>query len=157
MKNLKRIILFAIAVLALVLSSFSCSDEKEEEIVNAKEFIKFKYNEKSHSYEPELLSSLNINLMGSEGRDDTYKKVSLWLPLNPTVGSHPVVYNLKEMETTYQATFSYNSEFNNANAKSGTITITKVNADEIEGTFTFSGTQNDKTFTVTEGSFKVER
>ncbi|RZJ42601.1 MAG: hypothetical protein EOO19_13405 [Chryseobacterium sp.] len=139
-------------------SSCSSDDSKDEnETETETGFIKFKYNEKSYSYESSFISSLNINVSGSEGMDNTYKRVALWLPSNVKVGSHPVVFDLQNLETTYQASFDFNSEFNNASATSGTINITKVSADRIEGTFNFSGTQNDKPFSVTEGSFSVEK
>jgi hypothetical protein len=158
MKNLKRIMFFAIAIFTLAMST-SCSsdDSKDDENENpTTDFIKFKYKEKEYTYESEFTSSESINISGMEGIDDTYKKVSLWLPLNATVGTHNVVFDSSDLTTTYQANFSFMPEFNNANATSGTITITKV-TERIEGTFNFSGTQGDKTFTVTEGSFSVER
>jgi len=158
MKNLKRIMFFAIAIFTLAMST-SCSsdDSKDDENENpTTDFIKFKYKEKEYTYESEFTSSEAINISGTEGIDDTYKKVTLWLPLNATVGTHNVVFDSSDLTTTYQANFSFMPEFNNANATSGTITITKV-TERIEGTFNFSGTQGDKTFTVTEGSFSVER
>ena len=75
--------------------------------------------------------------------------------MNVTKGSHDIVYDLSNMETTYQASFSFLPAINNANAKSGKINITAVDDEKIEGTFTFSGTSGDQTFTVTEGSFRV--
>jgi len=158
MKDLKKIMFFAITIFTLAMST-SCSsdDSKEDENENAEtDFIKFKYKDKEYKYEASFSSSEAINISGFEGIDNTYKNITLWLPLNATVGTHNVVFDSSNLTTTYQANFSFMPEFNNANATSGTITITKV-TERIEGTFNFSGTQGDKTFTVTEGSFSVER
>lgn len=95
--------------------------------------------------------------MGDEGIDNTYKKISLWTPLNVTTGIHPVVFDLSNLETTYQVSFGFMPEFSNADATSGTINITIANSEKIEGTFNFSGTSNGETFTVTEGSFSILR
>lgn len=159
MKNLKKIMFLAFAVFSLTLSS-SCSSEdssKDSDDQEAAEgFIKYKYNGVAYTFEdPALLTSGSINIMGDSGMDDTYKKISLWAPSSITTGSHPIVYDLEHMETTYQATFSFMPNVNNRSATSGTINITVNNSEKIEGTFNFSGTNGEGTFTVTEGSFRV--
>ncbi|WP_125718246.1 DUF6252 family protein [Flavobacterium ustbae] len=156
MKNLKKILFFAIAVFALVLSS-SCSSNDSEESLPQNDFVKFKYEGKNYSFEPAILISNSMNIMVSEGIDDTYKKLSLWLPLNAEVGSHPVVYDLSNLTTTYRITFSFMPEFNNVDVKSGTINITVNNDKKIEGTFNFSDTKNEKKYEVTDGSFSISK
>ena len=159
MKVLKRIVFLAIAVFSLTLSSSCSSDSSDGDSVGSAEgFIKYKYNGVMYTFEdPALITSLNTNIMGNSGIDDTYKKISLWTPLNITTGSHPIVYDLSNIETTYQATFSFMPSVNNRNATSGTINITVNNSERIEGTFNFSGTNGGETFTVTDGSFRVEK
>ena len=160
MKDLKKIMFFAIAIFTLAMST-SCSSDDSKDDENddqpTTDFIQFKYKESDYTYESSLSSSGNINISGSTGIDDTYQKVTLWLPLNPTVGSHNVVFDSLNLTTTYQASFSFKPELTNASATSGTINITKLTANRIEGTFSFSGTQGDQTFTVTQGRFSVER
>ncbi|MCV2485458.1 DUF6252 family protein [Flavobacterium sp. SH_e] len=158
MKILKKIMFLSFAISALVLSSCS-SDNSSDDTENPSSqegFMKFKYNEKVYNFsEPALITSASVNIMGSSGIDDTYKKISLWMPLNITTGSHPIVYDLSNLTTTYQATFSFMPEINNSNATSGTINITANDDKKIEGTFSFSGTSKGETFTVTEGSFRI--
>lgn len=159
MKIFKKIMFLSFAICAMVLSSCSSNDSDDEGTPDdQEEFIKFTYNGTVYNFEAGVMSSLNMNIMGSTGIDNTYKKISLWTPLNVTKGSHDIVYDLSNMETTYQASFSFLPAINNANAKSGKINITAVDDKKIEGTFTFSGTTSgEQTFTVTEGSFRVLR
>jgi len=158
MKTLKKFMFLAVAVFALALSSSCSSDNSSDDTENpdsTEEFIKFKYKEKFYSFEPAVLTSLNTNIMGSSGSGTTLKRISLWTPNNVTVGSHPIVFDLSNLETTYQVTFSFMPEIDNADAKSGTMNITVNDAKKIEGTFNFSGTSGENTFTVTEGSFRI--
>lgn len=160
MKKLKKIMFLTVAVFALVLSSCSSNDfpdENPDENETTADFIKFNYKGKTYSYEPTLSTSLSMNIYGSEGIDNTYKKVSLWMPLKPTLGSHPIVFDLSHLETTYQARFTFMPDFNNTDATAGTLNITVLTDKKIEGTFSFSGTKNNVVFEVTEGSFSIER
>ncbi|WP_316634941.1 hypothetical protein [uncultured Flavobacterium sp.] len=157
MKVLKKIMFLSFAICALVLSSCSndSQDPDKSEQGSTEEFMKFKYNGTVYNFEPGISTSLNVNIMGASGIDNTYKSVSLWMPKTITAGSHAVVYDLSKLESTYQVSFSFMPDFSNASATSGTVNITAVDDKKIEGTFTFSGTKGDKTFTVTEGSFRI--
>ena len=158
MKIFKKIMFLSFAICSMVLASCSSDNSDDKETPESQEeFIKFTYNGTVYNFEPGVMSSLNMNIMGSTGIDNTYKKISLWTPLNVTKGSHDIVYDLSNMETTYQASFSFMPAIKNANAKSGKINITAVDDKIIEGTFTFTGTSGEQTFTVTEGSFRVLR
>lgn len=159
MKIFKKITFLAFAILALTMS-FSCSNNDssdEDEIVTTENFIKFKYNGASYSLQPELSESEAMALMGFQGIDNTFRRVSLWMPLNATAGTYPIVYDLKKLTTTYQADFSFLPEIDNAVATSGTITITVIDSKKIKGTFSFSGTNKGTAFAVTEGSFSFYR
>lgn len=159
MKILKKITFFAFAIFALA-TSYSCSNNdssNEDETKVEENFIKFKYKGTSYSLKPELSESEAMALMGFQGIDNTLKRVSLWMPLNATAGTYPIVYDLKKLTTTYQAEFSFLPEINNAVATSGTITITVIDSKKIKGTFSFSGTNKGTEFAVTEGSFSFYR
>ncbi len=159
MKIFKKITFFAFTILALTMS-FSCSNNDssdEDEIVTTENFIKFKYKGATYSFDLGLGTSDAMNLMGSQGIDDTYKSVSLWMPLNATKGSHPIVRDLQNLNTTYQASFYFMPEIVNADATSGTLTITAIDSEKIQGTFSFSGTNKGTEFAVTEGSFSFYR
>lgn len=157
MKILKKIMFFAIVVFTLTFSSSCSNNDSSDDNQTTGEYIKFKYNGTFYTFDPSILSSENINIMGDEGINDTYKKISLWIPLNVTTGSHPIVFDLSHLETTYQVSFGFMPAFSNADASSGTMNVTAVNNEKIEGTFNFSGTVNGQAFTVTEGTFRVLR
>lgn len=155
MKILKKIMFFAIAISALALSSSCSSDDapKEDQI----DFIKFKYKGTFYTFESGYQTSLTLDIIGSEGIDNTYKKIALWMPKDATVGSHTVVYDLSHMETTYQADFTFMPDVNNVNATSGTINITVNDSKKIEGTFNFSGSKGGAAIEITEGSFSISK
>jgi hypothetical protein len=156
MKNLKRIMFFAIAVFALALSSCSSNDSSDESQEQT-DFIKFKYKGTSYTFDSDYQSSETLDIIGYEGMDETYKQIALHMPLNATVGSHAVVYDLSNLETTYQASFTFMPSINNFNATAGTIKITVNDSKKIEGTFSFSGTKNEQTIEITEGSFSISK
>lgn len=156
MKILKKVMFLSFAIFALALSSCSSDNSSDDNPFDKNGFMKFKYNETVYTFsQPALISSESINIMGSSGIDNSYKKVSLWTPLNITTGSHPIVFDLSKLTTTYQASFSFMPEISEADATSGTINITTNDDKKIEGTFNFSGTSGGKAFTITEGSFRI--
>lgn len=159
MKILKKIMFLTIAVLALGLSSSCSSDDSgsSNETESGDDYIKFKYNGTSYTFDTGYQSSSTIDIIGSRGIDDTYKQISLSLPLDATVGSHAVVSNLSEIETAYQAYFTFMPAIDNLHATSGTINVTANNSNKIEGTFSFSGTRDGVTVQITEGKFKVSK
>lgn len=157
MKILKKVMFLAIAVFALALSSSCSSNDSSDESQTETDFIKFKYKGTSYTFDSGYQTSETLDISGSEGIDNTYKKISLWMPLDATVGSHPVVYDLSNLETTYQANFTFMPSINNFNATAGTIKITVNDSKKIEGTFNFSGTKDGQTIEITEGSFSISK
>ncbi|MEA9415255.1 hypothetical protein [Flavobacterium sp. PL02] len=161
MKTLKKFMFMAVVIFSLVVSSSCSSDNSSEdnleESTSAEGYIKFKYNGVAYNFNPAIITSGSINIMGYEGIDDTFKSISIWLPLDFTTGSHPIVYDLSNLTTTYQANFSFKPEINNISATSGTVNITEKSDKKIAGTFSFSGSRDGKTFTITEGSFSAPK
>lgn len=155
MKILKKVIFLAVAVFALALSS-SCSSNDSDENQTETDYIKFKYKGTAYTFDSGYQSSGgSIQVVGMEGLDNTYKQIVLWLPSNPTVGSHTVVNDISTIGETYQATFAFQGVSNSFNATSGTIKITANNSERIEGTFSFSGTLDGQTVEVTDGKFSI--
>lgn len=154
MKILKKVMFLALAVFALALSS-SCSSNDSDENQTETDYIKFKYKGTAYTFDSGYQSSLTLDVIGSEGIDNTYKQIALTMPLDASVGSHPVVFDLSNMTTTYQASFTFMGTGNTFNATSGTIKITANNSKRIEGTFSFSGTLDGQTVEVTDGKFSI--
>ncbi|MGO4772640.1 hypothetical protein ACEN2I_13330 [Flavobacterium sp. W22_SRS_FK3] len=155
MKILKKVMFLAIAVFALALSSCSSNDSDENQTET--DYIKFKYKGTTYTFDSGYQSSLTLDVIGSEGIDNTYKQITLWMPLDASVGSHPVVYDLSNLTTTYQASFTFMGTDNTFNATSGTIKITANNNERIEGTFNFSGIMNGQAVEVTDGKFSISQ
>jgi hypothetical protein len=100
MKIFKKVMFLSFAIFALALSSCSNDNSSDDTDVPSSQegFMKFKYNETVYTFsEPALMTSESINIMGSSGIDNTYKKISLWTPLNITTGSHPIVSDLSNL------------------------------------------------------------
>lgn len=154
MNILKKVVFLAFAVLSLALSSCSSNDSSDENQTQT-DYIKFKYKGTIYTFESGYQSSLTLDVLGSEGIDNTYKQIALTMPLDAAVGSHPVVYDLSKLETTYQASFTFNGSANTFHATSGTIKITANNSKRIEGTFNFSGTMGGQAVEITEGDFSI--
>ena len=104
--------------------------------------------------DPETLTSLSTLIRGEEGMDDTYRAVSLWIPNDATVGSHPIEPNNGSQIDIYSAIYSTGSDIA-ADATVGTLNITDLDADYIEGTFSFTAEQDGTTYTVTDGEFRA--
>lgn len=159
MKILKKIMFFAIVIFALALSSSCNSDDspKEDQTETESDFIKFKYKGTSYTFDTGYQTSLTLDIIGSEGIDNAYKQIALWMPKDAAVGSHSIVDDLSNMETTYQANFTFMPDINNVRATSGIINITVNDSKKLEGTFNFSGTKDGQTIEITEGSFSISR
>lgn len=157
MKILKKVMFLAFAVFALALSSCS-SDDSSDGNQTEEDYIKFKYKGTTYTFDSGYQSSGgSIQVIGMTGQDDAHKRIVLWLPINPTVGSHTVVDDIGSIGETYQATFIFMGTDNSFNATAGTIKITANNSKRIEGTFNFSGTLNGETAQVTEGKFSISQ
>lgn len=154
-----------ILVIGLVLNSCSSDDSPattppidENPQVEALH-INFKLNDQSFSFEPSTVTSLQRNIMGESFINDLYKRISLWTPVTPTVGSHPIT---DATPTDANIDTLYNVEVWVGDTRyavnTGTIIITEVSATFIKGTFSGTGTDdNGQAFTITNGSFKAEK
>lgn len=154
----KKIIFSFLAVFVL----FACSSDDNNSNNNGngngngngnnnEVFITFKANGVTYNMEPYTTSSLKVNVRSEEGIDDTFRAISLWMPLQFTTGSHSIVDSVQE--DIYSASFGYGE--NNIDGTSGTIVITSITDDYIEGTFNFTGEDIDgNVYTITDGSFR---
>ncbi len=69
----------------------------------------------------------------------------------------PYTYDISHTHDAYEVEFTYSEDIFSVPVVSttGTITVTKVSATELEGTFEGTMSNNSKSFTVTAGRFKV--
>lgn len=156
MKILKKIMFLVIVITTLTLSSCS-SDDSTTVTPEAENFIKFKYNGTVYSFNPSTNTSLVRSIIAFEGINDSFKSISLNTPLEISLGEHPIVDDSQNMTTTYSAYFTFMPTVEGMDATSGTLNITVLTNEIIEGTFNFSGTYNSLPVVITEGSFRAYR
>ncbi|WP_291119103.1 DUF6252 family protein [Flavobacterium sp. UBA6135] len=148
-----KIKFFALPFLALLVLFAGCSSDDSKSADNL--FIKFTHNGVQYNFiDPYTSTSLSKNIRYFEGSDDSFVDISLWMPLVSQVGTFVVTDTPSDVES-YNASFSLGQDLN-LDATSGSITITSVSSEYIQGTFTFSGTSFEgEEVVVTNGSFRA--
>jgi hypothetical protein len=117
-------------------------------------YIKFTVNGETYNFEPTTLGSLQKHIMGVDDFNDVEVRISLWMPVNPTLGSHAITTDFSDLDTAYNAEVWLGDD--TIEGTSGTLTITEIDEEYIEGTFNFSGTnENEQTIHITNGSFRA--
>lgn len=152
MTTMKKLILSIFAVFVL----FACSSDDDGGSNNGGNdiFITFKVNGTTYTMEPYTAASLQVEIGAEQGMDATYRAISLLMPTDYALGSHPITDSWDE--DAYNASFTFGDE--TADAISGTLVITSITADFIEGTFHFTAEDwEGTTYNITEGSFKADR
>lgn len=151
MTTMKRLILSIFAVFVL----FACSSDDDGGSNNGGDiFITFKVNGTTYNMEPYTAASLQVEIGSDQGMDDTYRAISLSMPTDYALGSHPITDSWDE--DAYNASYTHGDV--TADAVSGTLVITSITSDFIEGTFHFTAEDwEGTTYNITEGSFKADR
>lgn len=157
---LKLTFILFTAILISSCSSDSSSDDNTNPDPNPEvaNFIKFKYNNVVYTIPtPDTFTDTKREIRGSQGINAEYKKISLFIPNNVTLGAHTVTYDPLN-PVSYEIHFVSQAEGLYFDATVGGINITSITDTTIEGVF--QGTQTDtdgNTITITEGSFKANR
>ncbi|GGD27890.1 hypothetical protein [Flavobacterium orientale] len=148
-----KIKFFALPLLALLVLFTGCSSDDSNSSDNL--FIKFTHNGVNYNFvDPFTTTSLSKNIRYFEGSDDTFVDISLWMPLVSEEGTFTITDTPFDVES-YNANFSLGQDLN-LDATAGSITITSVDSEYIQGTFTFSGTSFEgEDVVVTNGSFRA--
>jgi len=121
--------------------------------------ISFKYNNVQYSFIAETWDNDKKDIHGWDGINMDYKVIDLYMPLNPTLGAHPIThFGTTPDPTTYEGHFHFTADFLSFDGDSGTITITTLNSTTIAGTFEFFGVDADgNPVAVTNGTFTSTR
>lgn len=153
MKNL-----FYLSFVLFSLSFIACSSDDNSSGNGGNQddelYIRFTVNGQSYDFEPATLGSLQKHIMGVDDPNDVNTRISLWMPVDPVLGSHAITTDFSNLDTAYNAEVWLGDD--TIEGTSGTLIITEVNEEYVKGTFNFSGTnENGQTINVTNGSFRA--
>lgn len=147
---MKKLILSILAIFVL----FACSSDDNGSANNGSNdiFITFKVDGTTYNMEPYTAASLQIEIGANQGMDANHRAISLLMPIDYTPGSHPITDSWDE--DAYTASFTIGDK--TADAISGTLVITAISSNFIEGTFHFTAEDwEGTTYNITDGSFRA--
>ena len=149
MKKFKFVLLTLFTVLTI---SCSSSDDDDNGSASDATYIKFKVNgTQLNMIEPSTITSMTASISSSVTQGGDVRSMILTMPVSPSLGTHDLTSSFDL--AAYGASYSNGSETIDAN--SGTITITSIGAEYMQGTFSFSEVSDGVTYNVTEGSFRA--
>lgn len=148
------LVLFSLSFIACSSDDNSSGDGGEDSL-----YIKYTVNGVNYDFEPATITSLQKLIMGKQEINSVYNRISLWMPVTPTVGSHAITDetpNDTNLETLHNAELWVGDA--TYTAISGTLVVTEMDNEYLKGTFTFTGEdENGATVSVTNGSFRAYR
>lgn len=148
------LVLFSLSFIACSSDDDSSGDGGEDSL-----YIKYTVNGVNYEFEPATITSLQKLIMGEQEINSVYNRISLWMPVTPTVGSHAITDetpNDTNLETLHNAELWVGDV--TYTATSGTLVVTEMDSEYLKGTFTFTGEdENGATVSVTNGSFRAYR
>ncbi|WP_300567919.1 hypothetical protein [Flavobacterium sp.] len=150
---MKKLLLLSVSILMVTLTACSGSDSNDDTPTT---FIKFKVDGVAYNYEVETLTSLKKLITGRVGEGASYREVSLWMPVEPTVGAHTIVDDPSSADDTYTAIYAPNFD-NRYDATSGTVTITSIDDNYIKGTFSYTVDTGGTPIVISEGEFIADK
>ena len=159
-KNFKTYFMKKITAILLTLCFFtlsSCSSDDPAPANNEAElYIRFAANGQQFSFEPETIGSIKKLIMGNKFENNVVSRISLWMPTNPTIGTHAFVDDTSDDISNIAYTADFWQGMDVYDATAGSITITSIDGEYIKGTFNFTGTNsNGATTTVSNGTFRA--
>lgn len=119
-------------------------------------FINFTVAGQDYSFEAYTADSLKRLVKGDNENPDDFKGISLGMPLDVAEGTYQIVDPIGSDLEAYTAEYDSASDNLYLDAISGTIEITTLTDDYIEGTFNFSGEdESGNEIEITGGEFKA--
>lgn len=158
---MKKLSYLFLVLFSLSFVACSSDDSSNDNNNNATDdlYLKFTVNGVNYDFEPETLTSLQKLIMGLQETNNVTTRLSLWMPVTPTVGSHTITDDTPtdaNIGTLHNAAFYVGDD--SYDAISGTLVITELTDDIVKGTFSFVAEDiNGATVTVSNGSFRANR
>ena len=157
MKKQKYIIIAVLALLGSLVQS--CSSDDDSGAPTSDTYIRFTIDGADYDFGNIITAeSLSITFNGNNGetiQDVGDTRISIYLPLDIIVGNYDIEGGA--FDGDYKVSFtSEPMGFDFDFAQSGSINVTSVTEDYVEGTFTATITsESDVTITLTNGEFKA--
>lgn len=152
MKNFKFGLLAIVAVL-----TFSCSSSDSGGSDST--YIRFKVNggAQINLVDPGTITSMMASISATEDLGADIRSIIFTVPVDVTVGAHDITDASPSELTAYSVNYSLGDVF--VNATSGSMSITNIGAEYMEGTFNFTGVDasTGETYTITEGAFRAHK
>jgi len=153
---MKKLLYTVFAVITMVTAG--CSSDNDDDNNSTETYLNYTLNGVDDvETNPETMTSLQRLVRGDFQSGTVHHSLSLWTPIEITEGTHAIVANSSGSNLdAYSASVWVGSEIVDSSA--GTLVITEITEEYFEGTFTFTGTNNNGTSaTVTEGTFRAFR
>ena len=157
-KSIKFFAATFLGLFLLVVTAISCTKTTsvDDSGQTGGTFIKFKQNNISYNLSNPIITELtNTKIDAFQGADANLVGITLYMPLDASVGTHFMTDSPSDDET-YGAYYVQGNSIDML-ANAGIITITSITETTIAGTFSFSGLNGSATVEITNGSFIADR
>lgn len=150
---MKKIVLFLI----ISLPFYACNSDDDSGVNTEEVNYSMSFKVDAITYDdilPETTVNTKTEIYGYQGMMDSFTSVTVYLPLNATEGTHPITS--ENTAESYNANYTFAGGGINADATTGTITVTHITDTYLEGTFSFSVQGTGGVIEVKDGYFITE-
>ncbi len=153
-RSIKFFAMRFLLMMVFVFTTISCSNTESPSLDGVPQglYIQFKSNGTQYTIsDPITIELTNKKIDGLQGADASLVSITLYMPLDPTIGTHFMTATPSD-DDTYGGYFTLGNSVDII-SNGGVITITSITSDFITGTFSFSGMNGSAVVEVTNGSF----
>ena len=156
-KSIKFFVSRLLVMMVFVFTALSCSDSESGLVDTTPSGLYIKFKSGSTQYliqNPTTYDLSKKKIDGLQGSGSDLVSITLYMPLDPTIGTHFMTDSPSD-DDTYGAYFVLGNSVDII-ANAGIITITSITDQYISGTFSFSGLNGSAVVEVTNGSFVAD-
>jgi len=96
---------------------------------------------------------MTASVFASEDLGNDIRSIIFTMPVNVTLGAHEITGASPSDPTAYSVNYSFGTI--DLTPTTGTITITSIGTEYMEGTFSFTSVDNGTTYNFTQGTFRA--